>query len=151
MRYIVLLNSRTALIVLLLGNSTLSTVEAMPLETTTTIDSTYQLLESTHKSVADLLEAQGLEKSTAWKRAQRLFRSDNIEVKLQHLQTHPTLDLSREEIDKALAKRALYQRPLDLDSYASLVGFLQEMKSHPLDKDVLEAAQQITTLNRSLS
>lgn len=152
MRYIVLLNSRTALIILLMGNSALSTLEAMPLETTK-FDSTYQLIDSTHKSIAELLEAQGLEKTIALKRARSLFSSEdkNIEVKLHHLQTHSTLALSREEIDKALAKRALYQRPLRLDTYASLVGFLQEIKSHPLDNKMLDAIDQITTLNRSFS
>lgn len=152
MRYIVLLNTRTVLIILLMGNSALSTIEAMPLETTQ-IDGNYHVLDNTHKSIAAHLEAQGLEKSVAKKRAQDLFSSNgnDIEVKLHHLQTHPSLALSRQEIDKALAKRALYQRSLDLDTYASLVGFLQEIKAHPLDKGVLEAVQQITTLNRSLS
>ncbi len=152
MRYIVLLNSRTALIVLLMGNSALTTLEAMPLETTK-FDSTYQLIDSTHKSISDLLEAQGLEKTVALKRTKALFSSkdQHVEVKLHHLQTNPSLALSREEIDKALAKRALYQRPLALDTYDALVGFLQEIKSHPLDDKMLDALAQITTLNRSLS
>ena len=151
MRHIVLFNTRTAFIVLLLGNTAFS-LQALPLIAAHT-DINYKAEENIQKNIAELLEAQGLEKSAAWEKTKQLFSTENknIEAKLHHLQSHPKLLLSSEKINQLLARRALFEKPLNLDSYDSLVGFTQEIKGRPLDQNALKALHQITMLNRTLS
>lgn len=151
MKHVLLFNTRTAFIVLLLGNSALPLYALPPV--TVHKNSSHQAEEGIIENIAELLEAQGLEKSVALEKTKRLFsrQYQNIEIKLHHLQTHPDLLLSAEKINRTLARRALFEKSLNLDSYASLVGFIQEVKGHPLEQNALKAIEQITTLSRTLS
>lgn len=151
MKDIVLLNTRTVFIVLLLGNTAFS-LQNLPLTRTIT-DTRQRSVQSVQKHIAELLVAQGLEKSIARKRSESLFSSTHgdIGARLRHLQEHPAIALDKERIDKVLARRALFERPLELDTYDSLVGFVQETQSRPLNEKALMAVRQISTLNQTLS
>ena len=153
MKHTILFNTRTAFVVLLLGNTAFS-LQALPLTPVRTgVNHKSKSENSVYKNIAELLEAKGLEKSAASEKAKQLFgaKTKNIEVKLHHIQSHPALSLSVEEINQALTRRALFEKPLNLDAYDSLVGFIQEIKGRSLEQNALEAVQQITMLNRTLS
>ncbi|MEA3374149.1 MAG: hypothetical protein U9Q62_10750 [Campylobacterota bacterium] len=151
MKPVLLFNTRAAFILLLLGNTAFA-LQTRPLLTSHT-DINYKSADTVHKHIAESLEAKGLDRSTAWERTDKLFTAEtiNIDLKLHHLANHPTLSLSGEAVNQGLAKRALFEKPLNLDAYDSLVGFVQEIKGHSLDEHTLEAVGQISTLNRSFS
>lgn len=151
MKHIDLFNTRTAFIVLLMGTPAFS-FDALP-PVTVGESNKYTAEEGSVESIADFLEAQGLEKPVALEKAKRLFSSQDqhIDVKLHHLQMHPDLLLDTEKMVKVLARRALFEKPLDLDSYASLVGFIQEVQGTLLKEQTLTAIRQITALNGTLS
>lgn len=142
-----LFNTRTALIVLLAANA------ANPLyalQVTTTISHTKSESSSIQDAVFAELKADGLEHEVAAKKSVALF-STMAPIKLHHLQMHPVLALTEASIVKALAKRALFDKPLDLDSYDSMTGFVQEIKGHGLTVSERDAIAEITLLNGSLA
>jgi len=151
MKDIVLLNTRTAFIVLLLGNTAFALQPQPPVRVLT--DSKQRTVQRVQKNVSDLLVSQGLEDSVAMNKVNALFPDDalHIDTKIKHLQDHPAIALKSDDIEKSLAKRALFDRSLDLDAYDALVGFVQETGKKVLDDKALKAVQQIATLNRSLS
>lgn len=151
MRDIVLLNTRTAFIVLLLGNTAFS-LQYLP-QSRSIPDTRQRSDRSIHQHISTLLRARGLDEEIAKQKAIRLFinAESTIDTKLRHLQAHPALAIKSDAIDDALTKRALFGRSLDLDSYDALVRFVQEVKRRPLDDEALTAIRQIATLNQSLT
>lgn len=100
----------------------------------------------THKDIQDLLISKGLENSVAIKKSHALFKnSQNINSKLTHLCKNPNLAFPREKIIEAFAKYALFDKECDLNSYDSLVGFVQSISPN-LDQKQLSAIKEIVKL-----
>lgn len=100
----------------------------------------------THKDIQDLLVSKGLENSIAIKKSHALFKnSKNINLKLSHLCKNPDLALPRGKIVKAFAQYALFGKECDMNSYDSLVGFVQSISPN-LDKRQLSAIKEIVKL-----
>ncbi|HEY9204255.1 MAG TPA: hypothetical protein VIM82_07975 [Sulfurimonas sp.] len=105
-----------------------------------------QEISITHKDIQDLLISKGLEKSIAVKKSHTLFKnSQNINLKLSHLCKNPNLALSRDKVIEAFAKYALFNKECDLNSYDSLVGFVQSISPN-LDQRQLGAIKEIVKL-----
>ena len=84
--------------------------------------------------VSQKLKSKGLDPDVALSKASAVF-SENLDtslMKLHRLQTDPELSLDREKVIEILAKRALFEKPLKLDCYDSVTGFVQEIKGYKL-------------------
>lgn len=100
----------------------------------------------THKDIQDLLISKGLENSVAVKKSLALFKnSQNINLKLSHLCKNQDLGLQRGKIIKAFAQYALFDKECDMNSYDSLVGFVQSI-SPDLNQIQLSAIKEIVKL-----
>ncbi|QFR50074.1 hypothetical protein FJR48_10195 [Sulfurimonas lithotrophica] len=104
-------------------------------------------------AVSQKLENKGLNPDVALERASAIF-AENIDttiIKLHHLQTHPKLALNTDEMIEALAKRALFEKPVNLESYDSVTGFVQDIKGHNLTSKERDAIKEIVKLNSSFA
>jgi len=106
----------------------------------------YEKAPITQKDIQSILISKGLDESAAVKKSRALFKKDqNIRLKLTHLYNNPELALSRKQIVEAFAKYALFEKECDLNSYDSLVGFVQSITPN-LNKEQLERIQKIAKL-----
>lgn len=100
----------------------------------------------TQKDIQDILISKGLENSAALKKSQAVFKnSQNIHLKLSHLCKNSNLALQRDKIVEAFAKYALFDKECDLNSYDSVVGFVQSISPN-LNKRQLSAIKEIVKL-----
>lgn len=106
----------------------------------------YQEAPITHNDIQNVLISKGLENSVAIKKSQTVLKSSqNSYSKLTHLSHNPKLGLSKKKIIEAFAKYALFDKECDLNSYDSLVGFVQSI--NPKLSDVqLRAIKEIVKL-----
>lgn len=95
------------------------------------------------------LEDRGLEKSSAQKKIANLFNGSFIDAKLAQLQTHPSLMIGTEALIASIAKRALFDRKVNMNDYNSLLGLVQDVNVKCLNKDELEAVKNIAIMNYS--
>lgn len=106
----------------------------------------YERSQISQKDIQDLLISKGLENSVAEKKSQALFKNgQNINSKLTHLCNDQNLALSREKIIKTFAQYALFNKECDLNSYDSLVGFVQSISPN-LNHRQLNAIKKIVKL-----
>lgn len=100
----------------------------------------------THKDIQDILISKGLENNAALKKSQAVFKnSQNINLKLSYLCKNPNLALQRDKIVEAFAKYALFDKECDLNSYDSVVGFVQSITPN-LNHKQLSAIKEIVKL-----
>ncbi|MCK9454956.1 MAG: hypothetical protein WCY51_06950 [Sulfurimonas sp.] len=106
----------------------------------------YQKAPITQRDVQDALISKGLQNSIAAKKSQAMFKkSQNINSKLTHLYNNSGLGLSREKIIEAFAKYALFDKECDLNSYDSVVGFVQSITPN-LTQTQLNSIKEIVKL-----
>jgi hypothetical protein len=149
MKKLFLLNTRTAFIVLLATNA------ANPLyafQFTAALSHSTADHSSIQHAVIQNLESRGLDTQAAVDKTSTLFAdsAETAAIKLRHLQAHSALALSTESVIETVASRALFGKPLNLDSYASVTGFVQEIKGHALSASERDAIEAVTMLNSSL-
>lgn len=99
-------------------------------------------------AVVENLEDRGLERSAAQQKASDLFNGSLIDVKLGKLQTHPSLMIGIEPLITSLAKRALFDRKVNMNDYHSLLGLVQDINGKYLNKDELEAVKNIAIMDQ---
>lgn len=152
MHKLIFVNTKTAFFgaVLLLGNMTL-VAEAKAIEYT------YNVYVSTaedigYNRIGTLLEEKGLDKEAAQAKVQKLFGGNSVDlnVALWNLKHTMGTELSNTELEAALVKRALFEKPVNFDSYDSIVGLMQEIKGTALDAQTLNKLKSVATLNGSL-
>lgn len=98
------------------------------------------------------LESKGLDHQAAIDKTSAFLCGDIdlVAMKLNHLHTHDALALSEEAMIDALSKLALFGKPLDLNSYDAVVGFVQEIKGRRLSVSERYAIREIVSLNSRL-
>lgn len=96
--------------------------------------------------IQDVLISKGLENSVAIKKSQAVLKKNkNSYSKLAHLSNNPNLALPKNKIIEAFAKYALFDKECDLNSYDSVVGFVQSINPNLSDAQ-FNAIKEIVNL-----
>jgi hypothetical protein len=140
---IFILTKRSIFLIVLVSN-TINPLLASPLYTDSASQS-YQERAISYLDIQNSLTSKGLQKEIAEAKVKKLFKEETS-LKLAYLYKHPALALSKNIVIDTFAKQALFDKYCDLNSYDSLVGFVQSI--HPnLDKKQLSAIKQIAKLS----
>lgn len=146
MKRIFLLNTQSVLIIFLI------TGFANPIYAIQFTPETFQTKAenlSIKDTVAQNLEDRGLERSIAQQKTADLFNGSSIDTKLTQLQMHPSLMIGTEPLITSLAKRALFDRKVNMNDYYSLLGLVQDINGKCLNKDELEAVKDIAIMDHN--
>lgn len=127
---------RSVLFVLLVSSS-VSPLLALPSQQSPTLKNKTQI-SPIFNDIKNVLANKGLDEDAAIKKVDKLFKDKkSISTKLSQLYNNLHISQSKDTIINALAKYALYEKSLDLNSHSSLVGFVQSITLKPLDKNQL--------------
>lgn len=140
---------RTALIVILSANMLLFPARARSIE----CEIEQQKEKSTiQQNVLDDLENKGLESETALQMASLMMKIDptRLDRQCHNLCINPELGIDRTSLVKALSKRLLYRRNIDLEEYHALTGLVHDIKGHDLTQSQRQALLEVARLNRSI-
>lgn len=145
-----LLHGRTALLALLVTN-VIQPLHAVR-ETKTSVTQNRKANTPLTGSVIRKLENDGLDHQAAVEKAAEMLRGDPqfAAMKLDLLLSHGRLGLSDEAVVEAMARRALFGKSLDLDSYDSLTGFIQDIKGRPLNELERGVVREIAALEQAV-
>jgi len=136
---------RSLLVAILVGSS-MTPLLAVPSKTFFVTKSKRQNLQIFH-NVKDALTQKGLDEEASLYKVNKLFeKSANFTAKVSLLSKNPILSLSQESINNALVKYALYEKNLNLNSYSSLVSFVQNATSQPLNNEQLQYLSSVSSL-----
>lgn len=148
-KYSFLSNSKKTFIgtAFLLGNLTL-TLQAKP------INAIYKnnpghIDYTANENVRYFLQKQGLNPSVALEKATQVFSANEINatVRMHNLLSHCKEDVSIDALYRAVAKRALLNKKVNLASYATLVSLVQDVKGVGLDNEELTMLQKVASVN----
>ena len=107
-----------------------------------------QQVSSVEIDIKNILVDKGMQKDVAQSKVKKMFKSSKYKAEtISHLYNSPELFASKEKLNDALAKYALYEKSLDFGSYSSLIGLAQSISVEPLGQKQLETIKQIATLN----
>lgn len=104
------------------------------------------------QNVSKALEESGLERDAAEEKVYGLFAQNtpNLDVQFDNLTNRPELDINRDSLVRALSKRALYDRKIDLADYHSLTGLVHEIKGHALCDIKRQAVLEVSLQNQAV-
>jgi hypothetical protein len=139
----IILFKRSILFVLLISNSANPLLAVEPV--TYTLENKKET-PSVSREIKNLLVAKGLSEEQATHKANKFLNTKNL-FKVSHLYSNPNLGLSKEDVYNALTKYALYEKHLNLNSYDSLIGFVQRISLQPLDKQQLKYLSDLALLS----
>ena len=142
----VIFTKRSVLFVLLVSNSfnPLLAFEHKPYS----IVKNKQQISSIEIDIKNILINSGLDVDAAQSKTDKLFKNTQYSAEtLFRLYNTPELFTSKEMINEALSKYALFEKTLDFSSYSSLVGLVQSISLKPLDEKQLNAIKNISALN----
>lgn len=144
-------STKTAIIgtVLLLGNLAV-TLQARP-GVVAYKDGIRKTDCTAHEHISNVLQQQGLEKEAAQEKAKKVFGADDgyAAVWMHNFHTH-FKEVSADEMRRAVAKRALFGKEVDLCSYDVLVGLVHEIMGKKLNSEELNRLHGIAAVNRWL-
>jgi hypothetical protein len=145
----ILLHSRTALVALLVTNF-IQPLHAVR-EAKTSVSQNRKASTSLTGSVIKKLENDGLDHQAAIEKTSEMLKGDPqfATLKLDLLLSHEKLGLSDESVIEAMSRRALFGKALDLDSYDSLTGFIQDIKGRPLNDLERAVVREIAALEQA--
>lgn len=134
---------KRSLFIILLASSTVNPLLALPAKNPSVIKRDIKSSKFS-QNIQNLLVNKGLEKEIALKKTNKLFTSsENFENRLQHIYNSFKLSISKEKLNDALVKYALYEKSLDLNSYSGVLGFLQNISLQKLDDQQLSNIKKI--------
>ncbi len=134
---------RSVLIVLLVS-SAINPLLAFPTKSHLLTEKSQEAINVFQK-IKDTLIDKGLEDDIALEKTMKLFQAQkNTVERLKSLYESSELVISKEDLVNKLAKYALYEKKLDLNSYSSLIGLVQSVLSHPLNNKELNHLQEVT-------
>ena len=118
-----------------------------------TIAQTRKDILTLHQEIAKRLIQKGLESKAAEKKVKKLLADVDEETinTLYHLQEHPDISLSQEQLYNILARQALFEQAIDLEDHMSLAGLIQSVRGRPLSKEEIQALRDITLIDRLAS
>jgi|APIni6443716594_1056825.scaffolds.fasta_scaffold759912_1 hypothetical protein len=146
MKRILLLNTQSVLIIFLITgfSNPIYAIQFIP-ETFHTKAESPSIKDAVVQNLAD----RGLERSTAQQKTADLFNGSLIDTKLTQLQMHPSLMIGTEPLIASVAKRALFDRKVNMNDYHSLLGLVQDINGKCLNKDELEAVKNIAMMDHN--
>ena len=120
---IFILTKRSIFLIFLVSNS-INPLLASPLVSA----SSYQRYQRNilHVDIQNELIGRGLQEDVAILKVKKLFSKD-MSFKIAQLYKHPDLNLTKDKVLDALVKYALFDKSFDLNSYDSLLGFVQNI------------------------
>ena len=143
--------TKTVLIgtILLLGNLSVA-LQARALAPVNEID-VRQIESSISENIGSILYSQGLDKAVAYEKAKHVFGVNELHatIGIQNLLAHYE-NISVDSLHKVVAKRALFDKKVDLASYDALVSLVHEIKGTGLERKELHTLRQVAAVNRSL-
>lgn len=87
---------------------------------------------------------KGLNEEVAFNKVSKLLKNSNTD-KLNHIYNSSELLISKEKLNNAFVKYALYEKNLDFNSYDSLIGLIQSASVDRLDNKQLRYVKQIAS------
>jgi hypothetical protein len=144
-------NSVIVVTVLMLGNLTIS-LQAIPLDFVRE-EKTLSQSESAEMRISRLLQERGLEPAAADAKARKLFRSDArcAAAGIKHLGERLGERLPAPVLDDALARRALFEKSVDLASADSLAALVHEASGVAPDEQTLNLLHDVAAVNKAFS
>jgi len=144
MIYKIFFSKRSVLFILLTG-STFNPLLALPYEPYLTSKSTLQI-SSVKIEIRNKLIDKGLDKDIAISKTNKLFSNNKHAANsIFDLYNYPEIFISKEKLNDALAKYALYEKHLDLSSYKSLISLAQTVSLQPLTPKHLDTLKHLAT------
>ncbi|WP_294966763.1 hypothetical protein [Sulfurimonas sp.] len=135
MIYKILFSKRSVLLILL-TSSAFNPLLALPNQPYSIVKSTLQI------SSID----KGLDKDIAVSKANKLFFNNKYTANsISDLYNYPEIFVSKEKLNDELAKCALYEKHLDLNSYNSMVSLAQAVSLQSLSTKHLNTLKHLTT------
>lgn len=96
------------------------------------------------QEIKNILINKGLNEDAAFKKTVKLLQGkDNIVEKIYNFKNASELSISHDRLTETLAKYALHEKDLQLDSYTSFIGFTQSILERPLNHNELKYIQKI--------
>ncbi len=134
--------TKRSIFLIVLVSSTFNPLLAVPLYEDST-KQTLQKAEAANVDIENILISKGLQKDAAAAKVGRLFQKNrDFAAKIAKLYNDKELKLSKKTVLNAFAEYALFDKSCDLNSYDSLLGFVQNIKSE-LSKKELNAIRSI--------
>ena len=137
--------TKHTLLVILLASGTFNPLLALPLKKYSIVKKNQQNSNVSQKIQAILVD-KGLDEEVALSKVNKLFKNSNTD-KLNHLYSSSNLSVSKENLNDALAKYALYEKNLDFNSYDSLLGLIQSTSLNRLNNKQLQYVKRIASLS----
>lgn len=144
MIYKIFFSKRSVLFILLTG-SAFNPLLALPNEPYLITKSTLQI-SSVEIDIRNILIGKGLDKDIAISKTKKLFSNNKYRANsIFDLYNYPEIFISKEKLNDALAKYALYEKHLDLSSYKSLVSLAQTVSLKSLSSKHLNTLKYLAT------
>ena len=137
--------TKNTLLVILLASTTANPLLAFPIKKHSIVKKNQENSNISQK-IETILVDKGLDEEVAFHQVSKLFKGNNTD-KLNQILNNSDLSISKEKLNDALVKYALYEKKLDLNSYDSLVGLLQRVSLHPLENKQLTYIKNIASLS----
>lgn len=138
--------TQQSILVILLVSNAMSPLLALPQKSNQIIKRNQQVSNISQK-VTSILVEKGLDHNIALQKTNTLLNvNKNTIERLHSLYQSSELFISQEELVEELAKYALYEKKLNLNSYSSLIGLTQSILSRPLSDKELHSLQGITSI-----
>ena len=135
---------RSVLFILLTG-SAFNPLLALQHEPYSIVKSTLQI-SSVEIDIRNILIGNGLDKDIAISKTNKLFfNNKHTSNTLYSLYNYPEIFISKDKLNDALAKYALYEKHLDLSSYNSLVSLAQTVSLQSLSSKHLNTLKSLAT------
>lgn len=144
MIYKILFSKRSVLLILL-TSSAFNPLLALPNQPYSIVKSTLQI-SSIEIDIGNILISKGLDKDIAVIKTNKLFFNNKYTANsISDLYNYPEIFISKEKLNDELAKYALYEKHLDLNSYNSMVSLAQAVSLQSLSTKHLSTLKHLTT------
>ncbi|MFT5659678.1 MAG: hypothetical protein ACI9TV_000300 [Sulfurimonas sp.] len=138
--------TQQSILVILLVSNAMSPLLALPQKSNQIIKRNQQV-SNIFQKITNILVEKGLDHDVALQKTNTLLNiNKNTIERLHSLYESSELFIPQEELVEELAKYALYEKKLNLNSYSSLIGLTQSILSRPLNDKELRHIQDIASL-----
>lgn len=144
-------NTAIVITVLMIGNVAVS-LQAASFELLPELRSTSSE-NSAESRIADLLHERGLEHAAAVQKARALFANTHTPTlgELQYLCDRLNGLISMKQLEEVLARRALFEKGIDLASAEGLIGLVHEATGTAPDAKAIQRLREVAQINHTLN
>ncbi|WP_373035469.1 hypothetical protein [Sulfurimonas sp.] len=137
--------SKRSVLLILLTSSAFNPLLALHHEPYSIVKNALQI-SNVKIDIRNILMGKGLDKDIAISKTNKLFSNNKHTANtLSDLYNYPEIFISKEKLNDALAKYALYEKHLDLSSYNSIVSLAQAVSLQSLSSKHLNTLKHLAT------